>query len=409
VALFAYTARSREGLYLEDRLEASSAEAVATQLAHQGISPIKILPVRAPADFVAALRARFVEERVPLEELIAFCRQMHALARAGIPILRAMSGLAENARNQTLGRALADVSESLKNGRELSASFQRHPRIFPLLFASVIQVGENTGRLDASFEQLIRYLELERETRRRIATATRYPTLVVGAVAVALVVINIFVVPVFSSTLASFGVALPWPTRLMIATSNLFVRLWPWLLLGSVLAVALCRRWAASPAGRLTWDRVKLRTLVFGPILRRATLARFARAFAMTFASGLPILRALEVAARSSDNAWIEERVRGMAAQIERGETLTRAAASAGLFEPLFLQMLSVGEETGALAEMHLDIAVAYEAEVDYDLRRLSELLEPMLIVAVGGVVLLLALAVYLPLWSLSSGIHNGG
>jgi MSHA biogenesis protein MshG len=404
--VFAYTARSREGHFLEDRLEASSADAVATQLAHQGISPIKIAAVRERGDLLAELRARFVEERVPLEELIAFCRQMHALARAGIPILRAISGLAENSRNEALGRALRDVTESLKSGRELSASFQRHPRIFPPLFASVVQVGENTGRLDSCFEQLIRYLELERETRRRISTATRYPALVVGAVGVALVVINVFVVPVFAQTLKSFGVPLPLPTRLMIAFSDFFVRGWPYLLLALIASVFVWRRWRETDAGRLNWDRLKMRTPVMGSIIERATLARYARGFAMTFSAGLPILRALDVAARSTENAWIAQRINAMGAQIERGETLTRASAETGLFAPLFLQMIAVGEETGRLADMHLDVAVAYEDEVDYDLRRLSELLEPILIVGVGAVVLMLALAVYLPLWSLSGGIH---
>jgi MSHA biogenesis protein MshG len=394
-------------MHLEDTLEASSAEAVATQLALEGVSPIKILPEKEQTDLFEELRVRFVEKRVPLEELIAFCRQMYALSRAGIPILRAMSGLAETARNKTLGRAIADIGESLKSGRELSASFERHPRIFPVLFSSVIQVGENTGRLDSSFEQLIRYLELERETRRRISSATRYPMLVVSAVACALVVINIFVVPVFSQTLSSFGVALPWPTRLMIATSNGFVRYWPWLLAVGLASVVAGRRWLATSEGRLLWDHWKMSIPVFGPIIRRATVARYARAFAMTFNAGLPILRALDVAARSAENAWISARVHGMGQQIERGDTLTRASATAGLFEPLFLQMIGVGEETGSLGDMHVDIAVSYEAEVDYDLRRMSELLEPILIVGVGGVVLLLALAVYLPLWSLSSGIDG--
>jgi MSHA biogenesis protein MshG len=408
VTLFAYTARSREGVYLEDRLEASSADAVATQLAHQGISPITISRVRIRANILASLRARFVEDRVPLEELVAFCRQMHALARAGIPILRAITGLAENARNQALGRALADVADGLKNGRELSASFQRHSQIFPLLFSSAVRVGENTGQLEASFEQLVRYLELERETRRRIVAATRYPALVVGAAVVALIVVNLFVVPVFSQTLSSFGVALPWPTRMLIAISNFFVRGWPWLLLSAVGAAASWRRWLGSKSGRLSWDRSRLALPVFGSLLMRATIARYARAFALTVTAGLPIMRALEVAARSADNTWIEERVRVMGQQIERGETLTRAAANVGLFEPLVLQMISVGEEAGTLAEMHTSIAVTYEEQVDYDLRRLSELLEPMLIIAVGGVILLLALAVYLPLWSLSSGVRAG-
>jgi MSHA biogenesis protein MshG len=408
VAIFRYTARDRDGTHIEETLEASSAEAVATQLALQGVSPIKIIPEKQLSDPFAGLRARFVEKRVPLEELIAFCRQMHALSRAGIPILRSMAGLAETARNKTLGRAIADIGESLKSGRELSASFARYPRIFPELFSSVIQVGENTGRLDSSFEQLIRYLELERETRRRISSATRYPMLVVGAVACALVVINIFVVPVFSQTLSSFGVALPWPTRLMIATSNGFVRFWPWMLAAGVAMVAAGRHWLATPEGRLLYDHWKMSFPVFGPIIRRATVARYARAFAMTFNAGLPILRALDVAARSAENAWISARVHAMGQQIERGDTLTRASATSGLFEPLFLQMIGVGEETGSLGDMHIDIAVSYEAEVDYDLRRMSELLEPILIVGVGGVVLLLALAVYLPLWSLSSGISGG-
>jgi len=407
VTVFAYTARSREGVYLADQLDASSADAVATQLAHQGISAITISAVSTRTDFLAALRARFVEERVPLEELVAFCRQMHALTRAGIPILRAITGLAESARNQTLGRALADVADGLKSGRELSASFQRHPKIFPLLFASAVRVGESTGQLETAFGQLVRHLELERDTRRRIAAATRYPALVIGAAVVALVVVNVFVVPVFSQTLSSFGVALPWPTRLLIGTSNFFVSSWPWLVVSAAAATGLWRRWVGSKNGRLTWDRWRLRIPVFGHLLERATVARYARAFALTLAAGVPILRALEVAARSADNAWIEERARGMSQQIERGETLTRAAANSGVFEPLFLQMVSVGEETGALAEMHTNIAIAYEEAVDYDLRRMSELLEPMLIVAVGAVVLLLALGVYLPLWSLSSGIRG--
>jgi MSHA biogenesis protein MshG len=195
---------------------------------------------------------------------------------------------------------------------------------------------------------------------------------------------------------------------MLIAISNFFVRGWPWLLLSAVGAAASWRRWLGSKSGRLSWDRSRLALPVFGSLLMRATIARYARAFALTVTAGLPIMRALEVAARSADNTWIEERVRVMGQQIERGETLTRAAANVGLFEPLVLQMISVGEEAGTLAEMHTSIAVTYEEQVDYDLRRLSELLEPMLIIAVGGVILLLALAVYLPLWSLSSGVRAG-
>jgi MSHA biogenesis protein MshG len=405
---FAYVARSREGHLVEDQLEASSAEAVATQLGQAGVVPIRIAPVRERFDVAGMLRRWFTEERVTLEELFAFCRNMHVLVRAGVPIVRAISGLAESARNPALARALRDVVEALRGGHMLSAALSRHPQVFSTLFASVVQVGENTGRLDEAFQQLGRHLDLERETRRRISTATRYPLMVIGAVGLALGVINVFVIPVFADTFASFGAELPWATQLLIATSDLFVRGWPWMVVAAGGGVVGFRQWVATEAGRERWDCWKLRAPVLGSIVLRALLGRYARSFSMTFRAGLPILQTLEVVARSVDNAWIAGRVREMCRQIERGEPLGRSAAGMGLFSPLVLQMIAVGEETGNLGEMHLEIALAYEAEVEYDLRRLSDLMEPMLLVGVGGVVLLLALGVYLPLWSMSAGLRPG-
>ncbi len=405
---FAYVARSREGHLVEDELEASSAEAVATQLGQAGVIPIRISPARQTLDVMGALRRWFTEERVTLEELFAFCRNMHVLVRAGVPIVRAIMGLAETARNPALGRALHDVVDALRGGHTLSAALARHPHVFSTLFASVVQVGENTGRLDEAFDQLGRHLDLERETRRRIGTATRYPLMVIGAVGMALGVINVFVIPVFADTFKSFGTELPWATQILIAMSDLFVHGWPWLVVAAGAAVVGFRQWVATESGRCDWDRWKLRTPVIGAILLRALLGRYARGFAMTFRAGLPILQTLEVVARSVDNAWIAGKVREMCRQIERGEPLGRSSAGMGLFSPLVLQMIAVGEETGNLGEMHQEIALAYEAEVEYDLRRLSDLMEPLLLVGVGGVVLLLALGVYLPLWSLSAGLRPG-
>ncbi len=405
---FAYVARSREGHLVEDQLEASSAEAVATQLGQAGVVPIRISPVRERFDPAAAVRRWLAEERVSLEELFGFCRNMHVLVRAGVPIVRAINGLAESARNPALARALRDVVEALRGGHMLSAALARHPRVFSTLFASVVQVGENTGQLDDAFAQLGRHLNLERETRRRISTATRYPLMVIGAVVLALAVINVFVIPVFAETFQSFGAELPWATRLLIATSDVFVRGWPWLVLAAGASVVGFRQWVATEAGRERWDRWKLRAPVIGSIVLRALLGRYARGFSMTFRAGLPILQTLEVVARSVDNAWIGGKVREMCRQIERGDPLGRAAAATGLFSPLVLQMIAVGEETGNLGEMHLEIAQAYEAEVEYDLSRLSDLMEPLLLVGVGAVVLLLALGIYLPLWSLSAGLRPG-
>ncbi len=402
--LFAYRARSSQGRLIEAEMDAASSAAVASRLIESGVTPVRIEPAAA-ASAAVRLELPWRAGRVDAEDLIVFCRHMHRLSRAGIPIVRAITGLAESTRNPTLGEALYDVVESLRSGRELSDALQRHPRIFSRLFVSVVQVGENTGRLEEAFAQIGRYLELDRETRKRIKSATRYPTLVVGAIVAALVLINLFVIPSFAKTFESFGSELPWATRVLIATSNFFVIYWPHLGVAA-LGVALgLRAYLERPAGRLRWHRLKLRIPVVGHIVERATLARYARSFAMTFTAGVPVIETLRIVSRAVDNDFVADRILALRSSVERGETLSRAALACGLFDPLMLQMMGVGEESGALGEMHQEMAESYESEVDYDLRRLADTLEPLLIVGIGGVVLILALGVYLPMWDLATAV----
>jgi MSHA biogenesis protein MshG len=381
-------------------MDATSPDALATTLAEAGITPIHIAPARArPVKAKKKFSLRWRGGRVRLDDLIVFSRQMATLTEAGLPIVGAIQGLAESARNATLRQALLDLAESLQSGRELSSSMQRHPQVFSSLFVAVVSVGENTGRLDESFREISRYLELEQETRRRINTATRYPTLVVCAIVAAIFMLNLFVLPVFSETFKSRGTEIPWATQLLMAASDFTVAYWVHVLVAMGAAAVGLRTYTKTPHGRFVWHRYKLMLPVMGGIIKRATLARYARTVAMTAHSGLPVNRSLEIAMRAVDNDYIAERVGGMRRAIERGENLTRAAAGSGLFEPLIMQMMGVGEQTGTLAEMHRHIAGSYEGEVDYDLRRLSDLIEPLLVAAVGGIVLILALGVYLPMW----------
>ena len=280
--------------------------------------------------------------------------------------------------------------------------------VFTTLFISMVSVGENTGQLDQAFRQLAGYLELERETRKRIKQATRYPLFVLIAMSVALVVINLLVIPAFAKVFEQFHADLPWPTRVLIGTSQFFQDFW-WLLLllagGSLYAFF---KWIETDAGALKWDATKLRLPIVGGIFERIALARFTRTFAMMYKAGVPLLQTLSINSASVGNRHIGQAILGMREGVERGEALTRTASSSGLFTPLVLQMMAVGEETGALDDLFVEVADFYEQEVDYDLKQLASAIEPILIVAMGIMVLILALGVFLPMWELAS-VAKGG
>ena len=370
---------------------------------NSGITPIDIHEASASGPNVWAELQKHVGTTAPrLDDMILFCRQMYTLSRSGVPLIRGITGLAETARNPMLAGILRSVRAELESGRELSAALAQSPNVFNQLMVSMVRVGENTGRLDEAFLQLSQYLELERDTRNRVKTALRYPTIVVIAMVAAIGVINMFVIPAFAKVFAGMKVDLLWQTKLLMATSKFFVNYWPFLLALTVVALLGLRYYVKTDEGRYAWDRVKLRIPIIGSIILRATLGRFARSFAMTSRSGVPLIQALTVVSRALDNAYLGERVLQMRNGVERGDTLTRTAAAAGLFTPLVLQMMSVGEETGAIDAMMEEVADFYEREVDYDLKNMASLIEPILIVGVGILVLILALGVFLPMWELT-------
>ncbi len=405
---YRYRGRNPRGEAVSGIVEAASSETVANQLFNLGITPIDIHAVASAVESV--WRRPLGAQRIELKELILFCRQMHTLAKSGVPILQAMRGLRDSTSNQALAAVLGQLSEALDAGLDLTTALKRHPRVFSTLFVSLVQIGEASGTLDASFLQLAGYLEREQETRDRISAASRYPLFVVVAIVAAVFVINIFVIPAFARIYASFHAPLPWATRLLIAVSHFTLAYWYDLAALLVLAVAGVRAYVRTPEGRYRWHRLRLRLPVVGPIFYRALLGRFARALAITSRTGVPLVQGLTVISRAVDNEYVAARVLQMRDGIERGETLARTAQVAGLFPPLVLQMIAVGEESGAVDSLMNDVAEYYEREVDYDLKNLSAAIEPLLIVAIGGLVLILALGVFLPMWDLArAAMHQGG
>lgn len=408
MAAFRFTGRDAQGQKVSGVRQAASAEALAGELLAERITPLTIeaqteAGAGDAADALRQLKRLLGRERVSLEELIIFCRQMHSLSKAGVPILRAMGGLADSTRNAYFAEVLRAVRADLEAGNGLGVALSGHPKVFSPLFISMVSVGENTGQLDLAFKQLAGYLDMERETRKRIQQATRYPLFVLLAMGVALVVINLLVIPAFSKVFAQFKSELPLPTRILIGFSE-FTQQW-WWLIALVLAggLVLLLRWLQTEPGARLWDRYKLRLPIVGGIFERIALARFTRTFAMMYRAGLPLLQALAINSNTVGNRHIGQAILAMRDGVERGESLTRGAVASGLFTPLVLQMLAVGEETGALDDLFIEVADFYEQEVDYDLKRLADSIEPILIVAMGGMVLVLALGVFLPMWELSA------
>ncbi|HPG25215.1 MAG TPA: type II secretion system F family protein [Myxococcota bacterium] len=402
--VFQFDGRTASGDAIRGRIESGTTSGVAAELATRGIVPLRIEPAEERAvDLLVRLRAWNDRRRISLTDVIMLCRQLTTLVRAGVPITRGLRGLSETMRNPELGRVLAEVADQLEKGHELAGILQRHPDIFSNLFVAIVHIGESSGRLEESFQQLHDYLTQEEDTRRRVKSALRYPTLVLVSIVIAIGVINLFVVPAFAQLFASFGAELPWATRLLISSSAFATAWWPAVLAVGVLVAWGARRWLRTPEGRLAWHRLQLGLPQVGDILERALLARFCRTLAITLGAGLPVTQCLSIASRAVDNDWVGRRVLEMRSEIEAGDTLTAAAHSSRLFTPLVLQMLAVGEETGAVEETLAEVASYYEREVDYDLKRLGDSIEPVMIVLVGAMVLLLALGVYLPMWEMAS------
>jgi MSHA biogenesis protein MshG len=408
--VFNYTGRSRRGELASGLMEGDTPDSVAARLFSNGITPIEITPTAQASDGDLAKLLRQLGVGAPkLSDLVLFSRQMYTITKSSIPLLRGIKGLAASTHNAVLREALESILSDLEGGRDLASSFARHPKIFPPLYISIIKVGEETGTLDASFKRLAEYLARDQDMRDRIKAATRYPIIVMCVIAIAIGVLTTFVIPRFAPLFRALGDQIPWPTRIIMGVSTFAQDYWG-IVLGAILVFSIvARQYVGTQGGRFKWDKFKLRIPVIGPLVHEGILARITRSLAISLTAGMPVIQTLRVIAQSAGNEFMAERVSRLRDAVERGDPVSRAASNVGMFPPLVIQMMAVGEETGDLPALLDEVADFYEREVDFKLKNLSAAIEPILIVAVGGIVCVLALGVMLPMWEMISKVGGGG
>jgi MSHA biogenesis protein MshG len=408
VSNFKYRGRSGRGETITGTLDAESVDGAASRLLNLGITPLDITPDSVGSTSLDDLLRRMGAGRPTAADLVLFARQMYSITKAGLPLLRGLKGLAESTHNVILRDALHDVLQSLESGRDFATSLARHPDIFPPLFLSMVRVGESTGTLDNAFARLGEYLSQDQDVQDRVKAAVRYPLIVLVVIGIAITVITVFVIPNFAPLFKVLGNDIPMPTRIIMGTSAFVRAHGVALLVGIAAGIFALRRYLATESGRFRWDRLKLRIPVLGELMHQAVLSRVTRSLSITLDAGLPMIQALTLLSRAAGNAYLAERLLQLRDAVERGDGLSRAATSAGIFPPLVLQMLAVGEETGELTRLLDEVSGFYQREVDYRLRNLTAMLEPLLIILVGGLVLILALGVFLPMWNMIGKIGHG-
>jgi len=404
VSQYLYSARSPRGELVTGRLDGDSEEAVAARLQQDGVTPVSITASR-DAPLASASLSQLARQmglgKPKTADLVLFTRQMYTIVKSGIPLLRGLRGLVGSTHNVVLRQALEDVLRSLEAGRNLATSFGRHPEIFPEIYISIIAVGEATGTLERAFMRLGEYLRQERDLQDRVKSALRYPLIVILAIAAAIGIITTFVIPRFAPLFRVLGNDIPLPTRIIMGTSEIARRDWYWVLAVAAVVIGAGRTYVRTAAGRLRWHRLLLALPVMGSLAHQAILARLSRTLSIAITAGMPMLETLAIIARVCGNDYMAKRVLRLRDRVERGEPVSRAAAGVGMFPPLVLQMIAVGEETGELPELLDEVAGFYEREVEFALSTLTAAIEPILIVLIGGMVLILALGVFLPMWNM--------
>ena len=400
MASFSYKGRDAGGSLVEGVLDGSSADAVTTLLFGRGITPLEVTEQKGEAGAGGDLN-RFFKPKILHEDVALFTRQLNTLLKAGVPIMRALAGLQESATNPTMKELIGTLRDDLDAGREFALCIGRHNTVFSSFYIAMIRVGEMTGLLEDILLRLYHHLEFQQFMRNQVKSALRYPTFVIIAMAAAIMVVNLMVIPAFAKVFAGFGSELPLMTRILLGFSGFMVNYWPHQIAGAAAAVFGFKYWTSTRQGGYDWDRIKLKIPIAGKIIEKATLARFASSFALASRSGVPVIQAMSVVAQTVDNHYISAKVEGMRNTVERGESILRAAIQARVFTPVVLQMIAVGEESGMIDEMMQEVADMYQREVEYELKTLSAQIEPILIVFLGILVLILALGIFLPMWDL--------
>jgi type IV pilus assembly protein PilC len=393
---YEYRVRDQSGKVVTGTLLADNEQLVLSRLREMGYVPLKVQPQGGGVRREIRLRTK-----PKMKDLSIFSRQFSTMVNSGLPILRALSILEQQTSSGIITRAVREVRGDIERGASLSSAMAKHPKVFNNLYVAMVRSGEAGGVLEAVLERLASNMEREVALRQRIKSAMTYPVVVLGFVSLILLAMLIFIVPQFQGIYKQLGGTLPLPTRILLTVSDLVVHKLPLLLIGFGIAVFLLRRYVKTPQGRMQWDGLKLRVPIFGPLFHKTALARFSRVLGVLSKSGVPILQSLEVTAEVVNNAQVSKAILDVQQSVKQGETLSKPLGRHGVFPPMVVQMLAVGEETGSIDTMLEKVAQFYDDEVSATVDSLTSLIEPVLIFFVGGAVGLAVIALYLPMFNI--------
>jgi len=402
MATFAFSGRTRSGENVTGERIGDTMDAVVAALRREQIQVTRIQPTQAKQGAVAQAR-KLKAKKVPSKNLAVFTRQFSVMIDAGLPLVQCLDILGNQEDHKYFAQVILATRSEVEGGKSLAEAMKGHPKVFDSLFCNMIAAGEAGGILDTILKRLATYIEKAVKLKSQVQSAMIYPIAVITIACVVIGVILWKVIPTFASLFAGLGAELPLPTRVVIALSNNLVRFMPFIIVGFVATGWGFRTYYATENGRRVIDRIVLKMPILGPIMRKIAVARFCRTLSTLMSSGVPILDGLDITARTAGNAIIEDAILTTRKSIERGETIAAPLKETGVFPGMVVQMISVGEATGALDTMLGKIADFYEEEVDVAVEGLLTLLEPVMIAFLGGAVGGIVIAMYMPIFDLIS------
>jgi len=398
---YVYKVRDRQGKLLEGTLEADNTTLVANRLRQMGYIPIAI-DKKDEGGLQKEIKLPFGRgSRVKLKDIAVFSRQFATMINSGLSLLRSLYILTEQTESKALAAIVNQVRQDVEKGASLSQALGRHPKAFSRLYVAMVKAGETGGVLDSVLLQVAETIEKQVELRRKIKSAMTYPVVVFALVLLIVNAMLLFIVPMFQDLYKELGGTLPLPTRILLGVSSTLKKLWWLVALVQVGLVIAFKRWIQTDGGRAQWDAIKLRVPVFGKLVHKTALTRFSRTLAVLLRSGVPILEALEITSETVNNSVMSSAVKDVQSSVKTGESMAKPLASHSVFPPMVVQMIAVGEETGAVDTMLEKIADFYDQEVEATVNSLTSLLEPLLIVVMGGAVGGMVIALYMPMFNI--------
>jgi type IV pilus assembly protein PilC len=399
--IYSYVAQTKKGRKLKGELEAADERIALNQLKRRNLTVKKIKPK--PKDIFE--NVAFMQPKVTSKDIVVFTRQFSTMIDAGLPLVQGLTILAEQMENKTFRVILKEITKDVEGGSTLAEALKRHPKVFDSLFVNLVAAGEVGGILDTIMRRLADYIEKSEALKKRIKGAMTYPAVVVAIAILVIAVILIFVIPVFEEMFESFGAALPAPTQLVVNMSRFMKGNIHWVIVALVALVFVFKKYRNSKGGRKTTDAIALKLPVFGDLLKKTAIARFSRTLGTMIQSGVPILDSLEIVAKTSGNVVLEEIIFEVRSSIAEGQTIADPLSETDIFPGMVVQMISVGEATGALDTMLNKIADFYDDEVDTAVDALTSMLEPLLMLFLGGAVGGLVIAMYLPIFQMAAAM----